>query len=375
MTKKGIIPIHVTSFDFPEILLTTLGRDGKIPSSIKCISFGIGLYVVGIVSTILAGTFFPKEGLSHPFLGDTYPLVVSVVLGVTLAALIKVLSKVEVLIMQMRKICDPSKEKKLFRHFVKREKQTPKSFFLRPDLWYYLDTFGGAIIGGTFAYYWVTNLGSNETWWGTIDKGIAAYYFVGWCMIIAYVVGAAVYITLGTFQVLIHYCKNCIAKEDVLPASPDKVGGLRFLGHWSLQMDIVIAIPSFVIFDYLVIGGTINDPKVVGIIALYTIFLIIVFFIPLSAVHDAMLNAKEDAFKQINKLVKEIYTRIVSHSDISSPDLRDFRNLYFLYEKVEAMAVWPLDLSILSRFFATSLFPIVGSIIVSYIKLWVGQPY
>lgn len=377
MNKDTEKLVYVTSFNFREFLLSSLGRSGVLPYQVKCIGFGILLYVIGLVCAFASNTLYitvylpPTEPNGSPipknvgFLDDMHFLVVVIVLGVTLTALITVLNKTDATIKKLNAL-STTEENKRFIDFVKKVKTPPKSFFLRADFWYYLDTIGGALIGGALGFYWVTH--PNTPWWGIIDQGISAYFFVAACAVVAYVVGAAVFVTVGAVQMITRYCSYCITPKTILPLNPDKVGGLKPLGQFSLELDFVLAIPSLVILSSLVQGVDLKDPTVAGVIILYTVFLVIMFFIPLSAVHNSMLTAKEQARVRTNTMFRDMYSRI-SEDDKPTDEktLESLKNLYFLYEKAEKMAVWPLDLGIIIKFTATSTFPIVASVIIDYI--------
>lgn len=169
------------------------------------------------------------------------------------------------------------------------------------------------------------------------------------------------------------YCRTFISQERVLALNPDKVGGLRPLGQFSLGLDIAFALPSFVVFFYLTQGVSIVNPIVVVTLLLYTIILIVVFFIPLSAAHDSMLKAKERAHNQVNEIFKEINSKISTRNKrFNFKHIKSLQDVYFLYEQVSKMAVWPLNIDIILKFIATSSFPIVGSLIVAYVTQLLG---
>jgi len=170
------------------------------------------------------------------------------------------------------------------------------------------------------------------------------------------------------------YGKLFLKPEKIRPLNPDKIGGLKPLGQLALGMDIVVAIPSTIILLYLVSGTSLTHPFTLGVIILYTLLLVVVFFIPLSSVHNAMLEAKEQEFSRINRMFNQIYDKIFyKEKTLTSEDLENIQNIYYLYGEAKKMAVWPLDLSIIYRFVATSLFPLVGSIAVNYLRIFLSM--
>jgi hypothetical protein len=252
-------------------------------------------------------------------------------------------------------VSTPDSEKK-FRDYVLWMKQwmpAGERFYDKPVFWYYLDTIGGAAFGALFAFY--ASFHSPNLWWG-----ISRY--------VGYTGGAIIFVTMGSIKAVRRYCKTFISSELILALNPDKVGGLRPLGQFSLGLDISFALATLVIFSCLVQGVSISDLIVVVTLLLYTLLLVVVFFIPLSAAHDSMLEAKERAYNQTHEMFRDVHSKIFL--DDKKPNFKRIealKNVFFLYEKVSRMSVWPLNLGIILRFIATSSFPIVGSLIVAYI--------
>lgn len=368
------------SFEFREVLLSSLGTDGKLPFWVKCISFGVLLYGVGIVVSFVSNTLLPwtETGIvCKPYLTDYSFTILCIVLGCTLAFLLSTLRKLDDSLTQVSKrigIMSTVHNEKKFMDFVswmRRWMPTGERFFEKPKFWYHLETICGALLGMLIALYW--SIYSTELFWGRAQFPVSALYFILFCGILAYVLGATIFVTMGSVKAIRRYCKDFITKDRVLALNPDKVGGLRPLGQFSLGLDIAIALPSFVIFSYLAQGVSITHPIVATLLVLYTIVLIVVFFIPLSAAHDSMLEAKEIAYDQVNEIFKEISSKISTGDKGFNPkQIKVLKDVYFLYEKISRMAVWPLNISIIIKFVATSLFPIVGSLIVAYVSSILG---
>ena len=366
------------TFEFSEFLLSSLGSDGRIPYWAKCMGFSAILYGAGVMANFASNTLLPwtGTGLETSYLMDFSFIVASAVLGCTLALLLSTLRKLDAALRQVSErvgaISTPHDEEKFteFVSWINRGMPAGERFCLKSRFWYHLETIGGAVFGTLFAIYW--SFYSPNLWWGESQYVISALYFISFSAVAGYVVGAVIFVTMGAVRTVRHYCRTFISQEKVLALNPDKVGGLRPLGQFSLGLDIAFALPSLVIFSYLAQGVSITDPTVVVTLPLYTIVLVVVFFIPLSAAHDSMLKAKERARNQVNEIFKDINSKISARDKgYNFKHIRALKDVYFLHEEVSKMAVWPLNVSIILKFAATSSFPVVGSVIVAYFKnIW-----
>lgn len=103
--------------------------------------------------------------------------------------------------------------------------------------------------------------------------------------------------------------------------------------------------------------------------------LVIVFITPLIGVHNVMTKSKENALKKINSKTSEIHIKLFESDEDHSKNMKILKDLYYVSEKLDEMAVWPLDLRITSKFIATSAFPLLGTIatvILRYILVYLG---
>ncbi len=370
-TIKLFDPAH---FEFREYIVSKIGSDGKLPYWAKCICFSLALYGMGILATFLSKTLLPQAGgqVRPAYSEDYFFMVVCAVAACTLAFFISTLRKLDDSLMQVSRrigiLSKSDEEKKLSEFFIYVQHWMPAGnrFFLKPQFWYYLETIGGAFLGASAAFYFIIH--SQTPFWGSTLSSVAAIYYIFFWAILTYLMGAVIFATMGSIKAIRRYCKEFVTQDRVLALNPDKVGGLRPLGQFSLGLDITFALPSFVIFTYLVLGGSIIDPVVIASLALYTLVLVVVFFVPLGAAHDSMLAAKEKAYDQIHQMFSEINCKISVKSE--KPDFKQMKALketYFMYEKISKMAVWPLNLDIILKFLATSLFPIIGTLVTDYI--------
>jgi hypothetical protein len=377
--KNSVKLFDFTSFEFPEFLFSKLGSDGRLPFWLKCISFGAFLYCIGVVATYASNTLLPwtETSLKTPYLLDYSFMMICAISVCTLISLFSTLRKLDDAMVQVSKrigaLSTSADEKKFMEYvsYIKRWMPAGERIYGKPWFWYYLDTIGGAVLGALFSFYWITH--STSLWWGTIQHTVAALYFVSFCAVAAYIGGAIVFAIMGSIKAVRRYCRDFITPDRVFAMNPDKVGGLRPLGQFSLGLDISFALSSFVIFSYLVQGVSITHPVVIITLLLYTILLVVVFFIPLGAVHGAMLEAKERAYDQVNELFKKISSRVsAANKELNPKHVEALKDVCFLYERVSKMAVWPLNIGLVLKFVATSSFPIVGSLVVTYVSRLLG---
>lgn len=377
--RDSVKLFDVTSFEFPEFFFSVLGSDGKLPFWVKCIGFASLLYSIGVVVNFVSNTLLPLTGTSVeiPYLMDYSFMTICAVLGCSLAFFLSTLRKLDDTIMEVSRrigaLSTPADEKKFmeFISWIKQWMPVDERLVLKPSFWYYLETIGGAILGALVGVYW--SIYSTDLFWGRAQYAVSAVYFVFFCAVVAYVIGAVMFGAMGSVKAIRRYCRDFITQDRVLALNPDRVGGLRPLGQFSLGLDISFALPSFVIFSYLIQGVSITHPVVATTLLLYTSILIVVFFIPLSAAHDSMLEAKERAYAQVNEIFKEINSKIsAGKKRFNFKHMEALKDVYFLHEKVSKMAVWPLNIGIVLKFVATSSFPVVGSLIVAYVSQLIG---
>jgi hypothetical protein len=163
-------------------------------------------------------------------------------------------------------------------------------------------------------------------------------------------------------------------EEVILPLDPDRTGGLKELGRLSLDLDMIVAIPS-VAFPIAVLlfkqaeflGHKIGETNIevwtiLGI--LYALLLVVIFFVSISPAHDAMVKAKTDYLLKIHSEYKDMHERLLRKlrpRELIAPSEYDsLLNLYKIYDRVENMAVWPLDFRTVARFVMTTILPILS---------------
>jgi hypothetical protein len=155
----------------------------------------------------------------------------------------------------------------------------------------------------------------------------------------------------------------------VIPIAPDRQGGLATIGKLAFCLTVVASsgVP-------VMIGMAIQQPgNPVTIVSsvLYTIFLTVVFFLPLLAVHGVMKRSKEEELTRLATMFRAEYQALSSDPDYDSPERRSdgdhvanallmrLAQIDRLYQRAESMPVWPFNVTIVVRFLALSALPAV----------------
>lgn len=356
------------------------GKTRLLPYAVKCWVFGIFLYLPGLIISYIEG-----PNVSADFITNFGFLVASIIVGIALWALVRFFREVDCTIRRLDVVFLRSNKADIERFFDEVRTTMYKGTALaRPSpFWYYLESFGGAFIGFALSYFGIIYPKWVQPVLHPTASLLPTLYLHVWCTIVAYVIGVAVWRTGGAVWAIREYCKRFIVPEKIVALSPDKTGGLKILGDLALKLDIGVAIPSVVVLAYMSEGpvlasifpGPAPPPSgpflnIFGICltTIYTIFLAGVFFLPLSPAHNAMLEGKNNALQEINVMFRTIYSMIKEryfHTEQfkSGPLLADLHELYFIYEQTKKMAVWPLNFGLVSKFFLTSSFPLVGTFV------------
>jgi hypothetical protein len=88
------------------------------------------------------------------------------------------------------------------------------------------------------------------------------------------------------------------------------------------------------------------------------------FFASISPAHDDMVKAKTEYVLKIHNEYKDMHEALLKKLNtkkrIGHLEYNRLEGLYKLYDRVESMAVWPLDFRTTARFFVTSLLPLIS---------------
>jgi hypothetical protein len=354
-----------------EHLFRRIGNDGVLTCQIKCLALVLILYVPGLVITALTGTLTRFLSIGWGF------FLSNVLIGIIVWLLIDFLKEVNDKLVQVNQILTPLegevKQEELenvMKWEDRKEKYKQWTHKSRLYLWYYFYAFGASISSFFVCEFvvlerigigWVQNNPFNEL------------YFITWFIALGFIGGACLHYIFLSFWIIRRYCKDVISTDEIRPFDPDHTGGLRELGRLALDLDLVVALPSLAFLIYLPQNpGVLAIDVLIGISILYCLFLISVFFISLSPAHDSMINAKVRYLMKIHEEYRErhleLLNKLYTNEHLDSKDFSWLRGLYKLYDRVESMAVWPLDYRTLLRFLLTSILPLIASVIT--VSLW-----
>jgi len=376
--ERGLLNSKFSSTFF-RLLETT----PRIPSIVKCLTISALLYVPGLLLSFSQGhVVFSEYIMDFGFLAS------NMAIGLTLWALTRFFQQSDATIQHLNDVVFQTKDYEEFMRSLTNEKK-------RKDLlWYYGATIGLGFISFFLAVYPSHIIGAN---WFLVDviashsKALMFTYFIVWCTIVGCIIGITLFWrVIGSVHVLRKYCREFVSPEKILALAPDKTGGLGALGKLSFELDKAVSIPSIIIFAYVtkraltpmifpeIPGGGLTIPGgyLIGII--YTIFLAIIFFLPLSPVHNAMLEAKSESLNMIDSEYRKLYPKMVEEiknyhrdGDVKSEYFHRAERLCNLYDRAKRMAVWPLNLGLISKFLITATIPLVGTFIVEVVVAFV----
>jgi len=349
-----------------EYLFKTIGKDGKYSLELKCLFLILILYIPGLITTILSGTWeiYVFEGWRH--------FVSTVFIGIIVWFLIRFLGRIDEEIRHVNQtIGSPKKEKP-----TKKEKEERKKWERKIEKYREwvgrLESYKGyyfqAVLGAVCLFILSMFIIDPQVGW--VDgKIFNELYLRAWYTFLGFLAGACFSYIGGGFWAIRKYCKDVVSHEEILPLDPDHTGGLRELGRLSLDLDLIVALPS-IAFPIYLLG---REPEFwvqanldfwIGISILYALLLIVVFFVSISPAHDDMVTAKTECLLKIHREYRDMHKRILQKLEdekLVDPKQYDrMSGLYNLYDRVESMAVWPLDFRTALRFAITSSAPLIS---------------
>jgi hypothetical protein len=152
---------------------------------------------------------------------------------------------------------------------------------------------------------------------------------------------------------------------NIIPVAPDGRGGLARVGTVAFKLNLMAGSGMVVVVAWMVLFG-IDASFVLGFVV-YIALLIGVFFLPLMAIHRAMESAKEAELTRFAHLFEAAYLQLRAEADYdpTGPGRRReeivqyLASLERLYQRAEAMPVWPFNFQILGQFTTLILVPLV----------------
>lgn len=276
---------------------------------------------------------------------------------------------------------------KQFKDWVWKGHQRNARWYDRWSFWYYSQAFGMAIIGlvgAKLAHWperveWIYSQGEVRAYFPANDV-----YFLAWFTFIAFLAGVCLFYISTGFWTIREYCRKVITKDEVFPFDPDRTGGLKELGRLSLDLDLMVALPSLIIVIYIILDpsiftGWVGKEFIYALTGLYTLLLVLVFFISLSPAHGAMIESKSDHLKDLHSEYRDIHEKLMfklksKGEKLKSEDYKIVKGLYDLFDRADSMSVWPLDYRIMLRFILTSILPLIAALITITITPFPATP-
>jgi hypothetical protein len=350
-----------------EYLFRIIGRGEqrrRYGLELKCLFLILILYVPGLITTAFSGTL-------EMYIFDWRKIASTVMVGVIVWLLIRYIKNMKQRFENVGRIMSfPSREEGQEGYEEYRRFKEGIAIFnrwtrtkLESYWWLYLQVIGGAFCG------FVIGMLTIDPELGWVSNSIfSELYLRVWYIFLGLLAGTCLnYIWTG-FWVIRKYCEDVVSEERLLPLDPDRTGGLKELGRLSFDLDLIVAIPSLLFPIYLIQNPQI--PIIKNVITpwillsvLYAFTLILVFFVSISPAHDAMVKAKTNCLIELHKEYKQIHRgflqKLESEELMTAEEYKRLSNLYELYDRVESMAVWPLDFQTTLRFSITSLLPLV----------------
>ena len=153
----------------------------------------------------------------------------------------------------------------------------------------------------------------------------------------------------------------------VHPLHPDRAGGLYPLGQYALRTTYLIALGGSVIallgYQSYLWGELKTAYFVYMAFVPYLVTAPLAFFLPLSSVHTAMRQAKEDLLLEIANQFNCDFLLAYDERSGSAKDLKDnlekIEQLQALHKVVMTFPVWPFDTGTIRRYFVAMSSPLI----------------
>lgn len=161
---------------------------------------------------------------------------------------------------------------------------------------------------------------------------------------------------------------------NIIPISPDNVGGLSNLGKLAVRGAYIPTIPLLVVAIWVFARET-TSPIFLGSVPLLGLFIFISFIVPLYSIHKLLDSAKENELHRLsiefNKyyqiVVKNIDKKGVTFNDVTNNAISNMEKLRIMFETCEKMGIWPINTQIIVNVLSLILIPTIVAILPSII--------
>jgi hypothetical protein len=200
---------------------------------------------------------------------------------------------------------------------------------------------------------------------------------------ITYAIGTLIYIYISCMLVLnlisnMLVLNHVFKKQDLnlIPLHPDRCGGLRSLGDYSVKTAYLISLFGLYIGIFMPNifkqGGEQYIWYIFITLFLYMIFSFGCFFGPLFTAHKGMKTAKENLLLDISKQFQEDYliaqTSLSDDSEALKHKVEKIKELRVFYAMTDDFPVWPFDIHTLRRYLLAVPTPLVAPLISLFSK-------
>jgi len=390
MTEKGLGDNRIVP-DFlrikHEYLFRLIGNEGRLSLESKCVLLILILLFPCLVLNSFSGQF--PGTLEAYFINGWAHFLASIFTGVFAWLLVRFLKRINEKIGHVNSIIHPSRSLRTIERYLtgrKAEQEDKRALFMKEVnrykkwtksltsyKWYYFDAMGGAICGLIVGIYLV---GPAHGW--ILNDLLKGLYVRIWYVFYGFFLGAFLFYIFAGYHAIRKYCQNVVPYGELVPLDPDRTGGLRELGRLSLDLDLIVALPSiafpiyllrFKLFEFLgsepqniSTNSEINIAIILSV--LYAFLLVLVFFASISPAHDYMVKAKIEYLLKMHNEYRNMHTMLLqklnTDAHVDPEEYQILSGLYNLYDRVEGMAVWPLDFRTTVRFLVTSLLPLIS---------------
>jgi hypothetical protein len=207
---------------------------------------------------------------------------------------------------------------------------------------------------------------------GHIRPGVGHVYL--YCMFVFY---AAVPLFVFRNVAVSLFLRDVVKKTTVqmLPAHPDRCGGLRPIGHLGLRNQYVLTvyglnIAALIINSKLYLSDAPLDGLIVFVVIGYLILGPVVFIAPLLAFRGGMLEAKEQLMGEVAQRLRgelERLRKLLPNGTITKEDEDFIERLRKIGAVIDELPVWPFDSRTMQKFLTAYVTPIgagIGAILI-----------
>lgn len=350
----------------------------------KCILFGMILYILGGFSAVASKTLVPNpaNNLKTAFYSDYYFLTISIVTGLTFLFTKRALKglgdKLVYIDQNLNDRSDTTESRKLMNEVVRCTES--ETWLNHSRLCYYALLIGFSLIG--LLVGWLTVKGISSSW---IEfQYPTGKVFILCCVVIGLTVGHLIFISLRGIAILDRYCQDHVLPKGTRASDSGKsddqkelsLNRLKQVGQFSFDLDFAAAVPSIAFAASYLQGTRITGFVSLICLSIYTFVLIAIFFLPLRPIHAKMVKAKEDALVKVNQQFRTVYALYANGRARDPPRevVGKLRDIYDIHERISRSPVWPIEQSIDLKIIATIFLPIALSVFSNFLSKLLGIP-